>query len=112
MLPLTKRYLVLEAESYRGSGGVSAENRAQGFQPAFIDTSTGATYLSTFVDGRPAPFHLLDGMPDDLVVARDCRGRVAQVLGTIIAGFLREGVFYTREQAAALVCGKAALGTV
>jgi hypothetical protein len=103
MLPLSMRYLLLENAAHQGSGGVSAENRGLGFRPGFLDTLTGATYLSTFADGRPAPFHILDGMPEELVVARDRRGMISQVVGSIIAGFLRNGEFFTREQAAAAV---------
>ena len=101
MLPLSKRYLLLEAAAYRGSGGISAENHCMGFKPAFLDTATGIIYLSRFVDGRPAPYHILDGMPDELVLARDRRGAVSQVVGTVVAGFAKDGAFYTREEAAA-----------
>ena len=103
MLTLSSRYLQLEAAAHRGTGGVSAENREHGFRPAFRDTATGQTYLSTFADGLPAPFHILDGLPDEVVLARDRYGRISRVLGSIVAGFLREGVFYTRSEAAALV---------
>lgn len=103
MLTLSKRYLLIETAAHRGTGGVSAENRDLGFRPAFQDTCTGATYLSAFADGRPAPFHILDGMPEHLVVARDRLGRVSQVLGSVVAGFLKDGEFFTREQAAAVV---------
>ena len=101
MLPFSKRYLLIDAAAFRGSGGVSAENRSLGFAPAFVDRATGIVYPSRFADGRPAPYHLLDGMPDELVIARDRRGMVSQVVGTVVAGFIRDGEFYTREEAAA-----------
>ena len=100
MLTFTKRYLELEQAAHRGTGGISAENGHLGFVPAFKDTHTGKVYQSTFADGRPAPFHVLDGLPDDLVVARDRQGRPSHVVGTIIAGFTLNSRFYTREQAA------------
>ena len=103
MITFTKRYLELEQAAHRGTGGISAENGHLGFVPAFKDTRTGKVYQSTFADGRPAPFHVLDGLPDDLVVARDRQGRPSHVVGTIIAGFTLNGRFYTREQAAAQV---------
>ena len=103
MLTLSKRYLLLEAETFRGTGGVSAENNAMGFRPAFLDTATGRTYLARFADGRPAPCHILEGMPDELVLARDRRGIASQVVGTLVAGFLRGDVFFTRDEAAAEV---------
>ena len=85
---------------YKGSGGVSQENRGGGFLPAFADTATGATYTSRFADGSPAPIHLLDGLPDEWVVARSTNGRVTAVKDSVVAGFLRAGRFYTRQQAA------------
>ena len=103
MLTMSKRYLELELAANRGTGGVSQENRHLGFVPAFMDTRTGTVYGSSFADGRPAPFHLLDGLPDEVVVARDRHGRPSHVVGTVIAGFSLNGRFYTREQAAAHV---------
>ncbi|MCC6535703.1 MAG: hypothetical protein IT531_24390 [Burkholderiales bacterium] len=103
MLTLSKRYLELEQAAHRGTGGVSSENRHLGFVPAFMDTRTGRIYACSFADGRPAAFHILDGLPDELVVARDRGGRPSQVVGTVIAGFALENRFYTREQAAAQV---------
>ena len=103
MLTLSKRYLELEQAANRGTGGVSSENRHLGFVPAFMDTCGGKLYACTFADGRPAPFHVLDGLPDELVVARDRYGRPSQVVGSVVAGFALDGRFYTREQAAAQV---------
>lgn len=103
MLTLSKRYLELEQAAHRGTGGVSSENRHLGFVPAFLDGRTGKVYPCTFADGRPAAFHILDGMPDELVVARDRYGHPSHVVGTVIAGFSLDGRFYTREQAAAQV---------
>jgi hypothetical protein len=83
---------------YRGSGGVSAENRGAGFQPAFLDRRTGLVYLSQFPDGSPAPVHLLDGLPPQLVVQRTASGRVAAVRDSVVAGFVRDGRFLTRNE--------------
>jgi hypothetical protein len=91
----------LERENRRfwGSGGRSEENRGLGFLPAFMDAVTHMIYRSCFADGRPAPFHLLDGLPNEMVLARAPSGRVAAIRGTVVAGFVREGRFYTREEA-------------
>jgi hypothetical protein len=59
-------------------------------------------YLSRFADGRVAPVHLLDGLPAEVVVSRYPSGRVAAVSASVVAGFVRGGQFYTREQAANL----------
>lgn len=86
---------------YRGSGGVSAENRGAGFRPAFLDSRTSLVYLSQFPDGSPAPVHLLDGLPPELVVQRTAAGRVAAVRDSVVAGFVRDGPFLTRDEAMA-----------
>jgi hypothetical protein len=47
-----------------------------------------------------APIHLLCGLPDEWVVTRDSAGCVSSVKASVVAGFLRDGRFYTRQQAA------------
>jgi len=98
--PLTTRSLTQQNRIFQGSGGVSGENRSSGFCPAFLDTETGVIYLSCFANGRQAPMHLLDGLPDEVVVARRESGGVSAVKPTVVAGFLRRSRFFTREQAA------------
>jgi hypothetical protein len=70
-----------------------------GFHPAFLDTATLSIHLSRYPDGRPAPFHLLDGLPNEVVVARSMFGRIIAVKATLVSGFERNGVFYTRSAA-------------
>lgn len=62
--------LRVENQVFQNTGGVSAENRDFDFEPAFLDTATGQTYRSCFANGRKAPVHVLDGLPDEIVVAR------------------------------------------
>jgi len=95
--------LCAQSDSYRGTGGCSDENQSIGFRPAFLDAETGIVHCSCFLDGNPAPVHLLDGLPDDVVVSRDESGRATLVKGSLVPGFVRLGKFYTREQAAAAV---------
>jgi len=97
---MNEQRLTIENAHYRGTGGVSSENRCLGFHPAFMDTETRLVYPSRFADGRFAPFHVLDGLPDQLVVARHATGRAESVKASVISGFVRSGHFYTREQAA------------
>lgn len=98
---LTAEALRKQSLAFVGTGGVSEQNRSNGFRPAFYDVATRQAELSRFADGRPAPMHLLEGLPDLWVVKRDAQGRVSALKETVIAGFLRGGLFYTREQAAA-----------
>jgi hypothetical protein len=86
-----------------GAGGRSEENAGLGFRPAFYDFATQKIYPSLLADVRPAPCHLLDGLPDELVVDRTASGRVTSVKATVISGFVRNGYFYTRTAAARAV---------
>lgn len=97
---MTQNELQLETLAFAGTGGVSSNSRSSGFHPAFMDTYTQAVYLSRFLNGQPAPFHLLDGLPDDVVVTRGASGRVNTVKSTVVSGFVRDGEFYTRDEAA------------
>lgn len=100
---LAPQTLITQNRRYQGTGGVSAENRGAGFRPAFMNTRTGEVYLSRFGDGRPAPIHVLDGLPANAVWRRTDSGRVAAAHGWITAGFVRAERFFTREQAATAV---------
>jgi hypothetical protein len=100
---LCKAQLRQQNQMYAGTGGVSAENRAQGFVPAFFDTESRTVAISRFANGNPAPIHVLDGLPEEWVVYRDDCGKVRTVKTSVIAGFVCRGTFYTRAQAAVLV---------
>jgi hypothetical protein len=99
---LSLQRLKAENLAYAGSGGVSYENRLGGFIPAYLNTLTGTALPSRYGDGAPAPVHILDGLPPHWVKERDGSGRVIKARPGVIAGFLRDGRFYTREEAAAL----------
>ena len=100
---LTKTSLALETAHYRGTGGLSENNRKRGFQAAFFDRDTETVHLSRFPDGRLAPCHLLDGLPAELVLARNEQGRVTRVKSSVVSGFVRDERFYTRDEAAAML---------
>ena len=74
--------------------------RQYGFRPAFLDFATMQVHPSLFSDGEPAPLHVLDGLPDEAVLQRSPSGRVRAAKATLIAGFERNGFFYTRSAAA------------
>jgi hypothetical protein len=99
----TSTDLRAQSDSYRGSGGCSEENGEFGFRPAFRDDDTGIVYRACFLDGNPAPFHILDGLPNEVVLQRAESGRVLAVKGSLVSGFVRGGQFYTRDEAAAAV---------
>jgi len=101
----SKAALVEQNRRFLRTGGVSVGNRSHGFHPAFLDRETGTVYIARFTDGRPVPMHILDGLPAKLVVERLPSGRVATIKGSIEAGFVKDGKFITREEAAAAVDG-------
>src|SRR5262245_36831515 len=106
MNAMTEATLRLENRRHRGTGGVSHNARPMSFHPAFMDQGTCAVYLSRFADGRMAPFHMLDGLPDEVVVERTPGGRVAAIKPSVVSGFVRAGRFYTRDEAAAFVAAR------
>ena len=100
---LTPGVLKRQTVHYRGKGGTSAEACCVGFAPAFLDCATNTIYRACFANGTPAPMHLLDGLPEELILARDSDGRVVAIKETVVSGFVKDDVFYTRDQAALLV---------
>ena len=100
---LSVEMLERENEAFRGTGGRSEENQDHGFVPAFIDIETETIYRSCLANGRPAPFHSVDGLPEEVVVARTPSGRVARVKASVVSGFVRDGCFYTRDAAVRMV---------
>ena len=92
--------LVCENRAFRGTGGVSEENGAYGFTPAFCDLDTGDVYLSCYADGRPAPVHLYEGLPSALVAHDDTGEKPKALKSSVVAGFVRGQRFYTRDEAA------------
>jgi hypothetical protein len=96
----TKETLILENRHFAGTGGISQNNKHCNFVPAFLDSTNGRVYRSRFADGTPAPVHILDGLPDKTVIKRDRHGTVVVISDNIISGFVREGRFYTRKEAA------------
>jgi hypothetical protein len=96
-------HLGLERRKYQGTGGLSENNGSLGFWPAFMEQSTHCIHLSRTADGQPAPYHCLAGLPESLILARDEQGRVTAVCSDLVSGFVRDGKFYTRAEAAASV---------
>ena len=101
---LSNDKLEKDNQAFGGTGGVSEKNQSLGFTPAFRDTDTGEIYRSSNKDGAPAAIHLLDGLPEKVIIARDLQGNIVAVKSSVIPGFLKDDIFYTREQAAEYVC--------
>jgi len=99
--PLDAHKLSVENQQFARTCGLSANNANQDFVPAFRNEETGEVALARFADGRAAPMHLIINLPEDWATARNSRGQISAVLDCVIAGFVHEGQFFTRAEAAA-----------
>ena len=96
---LTDMALRRENQRYADTPGVSQHNADLGFRPGYLNRASGECVLSRFCDGTPAPIHVLDGLPESWVRARDASGHVVAVAAEVVSGFVRGDRFYTREEA-------------
>lgn len=97
---LTQDDLAHQNQAYAGTGGTSQGNHEQGFSPAYMDATTGKIVASKFTDGRPAPIHLLCGLPEEWMLEQINNGHALQLKNSIVVGFVRGDKFYTRAEAA------------
>ncbi|MCW8943972.1 MAG: dihydroorotase [Sedimenticola sp.] len=97
---LSQHCLKEENQKFKGTQGISQNNQHADFVPAFQDKISGTCVISRFADGSPAPVHVLDGLPIAWITGYDEEGHVSTVRKGIVAGFLRDAHFYTRDEAA------------
>jgi len=96
-MPSSARLAAQNAEN--ATTGATSAVRRLGFSPAFLDCSKMRIHPARFYDGTPAPYHCLDGLPDEAVLHRLPSGRVVHAR-TLVYGFERGGFFYTRAATA------------
>ena len=111
-LLFTEAKLKRENLAYLGTAGASRGNCGNGFIPAFRDADTGRVEISRFQNGQPAPMHIIEGLPESWVIARDADSKVTVIKHTVVAGFLRGDCFYTRSQAAEAVLAESTSAAV
>ena len=99
---MDKQTLCTENLAYADTNGISQNNRALNLRPAFLDKSTGRIEIAKLKDGEPAPMHIISWLPEEWATCFDDNGLVLGLRPGIIAGFERDGRFYTRDEAAAL----------
>jgi hypothetical protein len=99
----TEARLKRENLAFFGTPGVSRGNSGYGFIPAFCDSVTGRVEISRLRNGLPAPIHMFEGLPENWVIERDASSKATAIKHSVVAGFVREGCFYTRSQAAEAV---------
>lgn len=101
--PLTLARMRRENLAFAGTGGVSPVSRSRRFEPAFRDDATGRVEMARYANGVTAPMHLMDGLPREWIRERDANGHPSALRPGIVAGFVRDGAFFTREQAASVL---------
>lgn len=99
---MDRQTLLQENREFLGTRGVSENNWCEGFAPAFLDKRSGKIELARHKDGTPAPFHLIEWLPHDWGQILGCDGAVKRLRQDIVAGFERDGLFFTREEVAGL----------
>ena len=90
---------------FADTNGVSANNHDKGFIPAFKDPATGRIEPARSRQGDVATMHLICGLPREWAAETDENGSVTCLKPGIIAGFIKDGQFFTRDQAIALCQG-------
>lgn len=86
----------IKAQLGTGSGVFS--DTCFGFMPAFRNIHNKETHLSVYDGGHPSVVHLLDGLPDKWIDEKSGDGRPVSLKAGIIAGFMRQGRFYTLRE--------------
>lgn len=99
---MDQRAIRRENHAYRGTMGASQENFSAGFRPAFRDTATGRVEYARFQSGHVAPVHLIEGLPRDWAISVSPDGQVMDIKDGIIAGFIKDDRFFTRDEAIAV----------
>lgn len=82
-----------------------ASHTTYGFQPAVLDARTQVVYPCRYEDGRLAPFHIFDGLPDEVLPRRSAATPPEDDKPRLVCGFLMAGRFLTREEVVALPRG-------
>ncbi|MFM8356199.1 MAG: hypothetical protein ACKOBM_15015 [Gammaproteobacteria bacterium] len=98
---VTDRRMRADNLAFAGTAGVSEHARKARFMPAFKDLATGRVEIACFTPGQPAPMHVLSCLPDEWAAERNADGDITVLIPSVIAGFVRDERFYTREEAAA-----------
>ena len=87
---------------FADTNGISQNNRALNFRPAFLDKNTGRIEIAKLGSGGQAPVHIICWLPEEWATSVDDNGLVLGLKPGIIAGFERDGRFFTRDEAAEL----------
>ena len=99
---MNSQTLSLENIAFAGTRGISQNNCHLNFKPAFLDKTTGRIEIPKLRDGMDAPMHIISWLPAEWATCLDEEGSVQELKSGVIAGFERDGCFFTRDEAAEL----------
>lgn len=74
-------------------------NCLNGFTPAFLNAESGDIAFAKFANGFPAPVHIVEGLPENWFKQPNKKSGKEDLKQEIVSGFIREGHFFTREEA-------------
>jgi hypothetical protein len=97
----TQESVQQESVEFAGTCGESATATQSRFHPAFRNEADGRVEVARMPNGQPAAMHLISALPESWAAKLDDDGHVVELIEGIVAGFVRDGRFYTREEAAA-----------
>ena len=95
--------LANENQEFSGTGGISQNNYEYGFIPAFRNENTQEVSLSRLANGHIAPIHTLEGIPREWFLSSGNASNQMILKEHVTSGFVRQGQYYTRKQAAKAV---------
>lgn len=107
---MNEKTLHNENRQFQGTHGVSENCRATGFQPAFKDQDSGRIELSRQKSGEPATMHLISWLPREWAESTGQCGAVLTLKPGIVSGFVKDGVFYTRDEVTCLGPANSTIG--
>lgn len=97
---MENRRLAIQASDYPGARSVPHHVADAGLTPAFLDKRTGRIEIARTRVGLPASTHVIDWLPREWAKSVTDKGRVSSLRPEIISGYIRDGIFYTREEIA------------
>lgn len=107
-MEFTVLQLKQQSDHFKGTAGSSEKTYCLGFRPAFLDSESNEIHLCRFADGRLANLHVLDGLPENVIIRRDTHGKPAAIKASLVSGFEKDGMFFTREECMKLLREKIA----
>lgn len=97
---MDNRTLKMENLAFTGTRGISENNSGSGYLPAFRDSRTGNIEIARTRTGTPASFHMIEWLPRTWAQTFSPSGTIQSLRPEIVSGFVRNGIFYTREELA------------